>query len=155
MSSPTSCRSGRTYDPATDADAVLRPERVAAARILRTSPKLAVPPTVSEEIERTADPTERAALVGWRDALPLQFLECPAGAVAARAQEFRQYHDHERDCRIVAEAEVGGVAVFLTFDRTLRNRLGDRSPTVRVRYPTEYWGELQSSGGRVRAEPSS
>ncbi len=134
------------YDPWRDADTgPVRSERMVPSRILRAVPRLAVPPTVLAEIERTADPAERPTPVSWRDALPLEVLDCPASTVAARAQWFRQFHGRERDCRIVAEAEVGGLVVFLTFDPTLRNRLGNRSPTVRVRHPTEYWGELKAS----------
>ncbi len=139
------------YDPWRDADTgPLRSERMAASRILRAVPCLAVPPSVLAETERTADPTERLTPMDWRDALPLEVLECPGSTVEARIQWFRQFHGQDRDCRIVAEAEVGGLVVFLTFDRTFRNRLGNRSPTVRVRFPTEYMGELRSAGGRPR-----
>ncbi len=54
------------YDPTNDAEACLRAERVAASRIHRALPCLAVPPTVIAELERTAKPEEWAALVGWR-----------------------------------------------------------------------------------------
>ncbi len=141
------------YDPFRDADGGLRAERRAASWVLRAVPCLAVPPSVLAEIERTADPTERPAPVRWRDALPLEILKCPVSTVAARAQWFHQFHGQNRDCRIVAEAEVGGLVILLTFDPTLRNRLGNRSPTLRVRFPTEYWGELMSARGKSRVEP--
>lgn len=138
-----------TDDPAADSDPTLKSERVAAYRVFRHSPGIAVTPTVAEEVEQTANPAERADLAGWKTLLNVEILALPPDAVEARAQGLRPYHDEERDCRIVAEAEIGGLAVLLTFDRTLRKRLDDRSPTVRVRYPSEYWGELQSQGDRL------
>ncbi|HSB82387.1 MAG TPA: type II toxin-antitoxin system VapC family toxin [Candidatus Methylomirabilis sp.] len=136
------------YDPAADPDAVLMPERVAAYRIFLHSACVAVTATVNEEIERTANPKERAELVGWKDLLPVEVLNAPADAIAQRARWFQRYHHELQDCQIVAEAEIGGLEVLLTFDRTLRRRLDGRSPTLRLRSPSEHWRELQIPRGQ-------
>ena len=137
------------YDPAADADAILKPERVAAYRVFLYSPCIAVTPTVNEEIERTTDPRERAELVGWRHTLFVELLDVHPGAVEARTRRFRQHHTGERDCRIVAEAELAGLDVLLTFDKTLRKHLDGHSTPLRLRYPSEYWAELQIPRGQV------
>ncbi len=67
-------------------------------------------------------------------------MQLSPAAVEVHAGSFRQYHDEVRDCRILAEAELGGLAVLLTFDRTFWNRLRNRLARVRVRYPSEYGG---------------
>lgn len=137
------------YDPEADEDAILRAERVAAYRVFLYSPCIAVTPTVNEEIERTADPRERAELVGWKGTLLVELLDVHPGAVEARTLLLRQHHTGERDCRIVAEAELGGLDVLLTFDKTLRKRLDGRAAPLRIRYPSEYWAELQIPRGQT------
>ena len=137
------------YDPGADADALLRPELVATYRVFVYSSCIAVTLTVNEEIERTANPRERAELVGWKDAHLVELLDEQPGAVEARTLRLRQHHTGERDCRIVAEAELGGLDVLLTFDKTLRKRLDGRAATIRLRYPSEYWAELQIPRGQV------
>lgn len=137
------------YDPAADADRVLRPERIAAYRVFLYSACIAVTPTVHEEIEKTADPRERAELAGWKDALLVELLDVHPDAVEAQTRWLRQHHAWERDCRIVAEAELGGLDVLLTFDKTLRKRLDGRAAPLRLRYPSEYWAELQIPRGQA------
>jgi hypothetical protein len=139
----------RVYDPEADGDAILSPERVAAFRVFLYSPCIAVTPTVNEEIERTANPRERAELVGWKDTLLVEILNVDPGAVEARTLLLRRHHTGERDCRIVAEAGHSGLDVLLTFDKTLRKRLDGRAAPLRVRYPSEYWAELQIPRGRA------
>jgi hypothetical protein len=137
------------YDPAVDGDAILKAERVAAFRVFLYSPCIAVTPTVNEEVERTADPRERAELEGWKETLLVELLDVHPGAVEARALLLRQYHAGERDCRIVAEAELGGLGVLLTFDKNLRKHLDGRAVPLRLRYPSQYWAELQIPRGQA------
>lgn len=137
------------YDPAADAHRVLRPERVTAYRVFLHSACIAVTPTVHEEIQRTADPRERAELAGWKDALLVELLDVHPDAVEARTRWLRRHHTWERDCRIVAEAELAGLDVLLTFDKTLRKGLDGRTAPLRIRYPSEYWAELQIPRGQM------
>jgi len=137
------------YDPSLDEDMILRAERIAAYRIFLYSPALAVGPTVSDEIEKTVDAEERVQLIRFRDVLLVELLELDTRHVEQRVKSLLRYHRQGRDCRIVAESEVGGLEVLLTFDRELRKHLDGRSELLRLRYPSEHWVKMSIPCGQI------
>jgi len=52
------------------------------------------------------------------------------------------HHSGQADCRIVAEAIVGGADVLLTYDSDLIAGLASHSGSLRVLRPADYWSEL-------------
>jgi len=55
--------------------------------------------------------------------------------------KFLRDHSSEKDCRILAEAEAGGLQGLVSFDSDFRKRLNGKSP-VAIMSPTEYWDSL-------------
>lgn len=138
------------YDPKTDPDPVLATEKVAAYRIFLCADALAVGPTVNGEIEKTADPAFRYQLITFRDDHLVE-LNTDGAKAERRAEFFHQYHTGEknwRDCLVVAEAEIGGLQVLLTFDFGLRKRLYGKAGSLRLKAPSEYWAEMSITRGQ-------
>lgn len=61
--------------------------------------------------------------------------------ITRRAAELGKFHTGELDCRIVAEAEVGGVPIVVSLDSKLISRLSPHT-SIRLRRPTELWSDL-------------
>lgn len=135
------------YSPFEDFRTGLAPERIAAYRIYVYAGTPFVVPTVRNEIEQTRDPDRH-----WKplNTVAYQFNEIgeqdlSPQCVAERAEAYRAYHrgpHNERDCRIVAEAECAGLDVLLTFDVNLKKALVDRTSSLAIKSPSEYWQEL-------------
>jgi hypothetical protein len=58
-----------------------------------------------------------------------------------RVIELGQHHDGNRDCELVAEAEIVGASIFLSYDKTMVRRLKPHA-RVSLLFPTEYWNAL-------------
>lgn len=62
-----------------------------------------------------------------------------------RTSEYSQIHKGDRnrnDCRIIAEAELGGCEFLLTRDTTLIKKLDDRTHKIRLLTPEDFWSSL-------------
>lgn len=140
------------YDPKGDTDAKVALEREAAFRVFLHAERIFALPTVNEQVARIPDADFRDLHKGFY----LVHLEEPrldASTVAARAQELGQYHKGgaaKEDCQIVAEAELAGADVLLTFDGLLRKRLGLHA-RLRLLAPSEYWIALAVPRGATPA----
>lgn len=66
--------------------------------------------------------------------------------VENRITALSAYHNKTNDCRILAEAEIGGLGALITFDKNLIRRLKPRSP-IQIITPSDYWKRLSISGG--------
>lgn len=67
-----------------------------------------------------------------------------------RAKELSQWHfggKNWKDCMVVAESEVGGATVLLSFDKACVARLGKHTKTVRLMYPSKYWSSCNVPRG--------
>ena len=67
-----------------------------------------------------------------------------------RTGEYIQLHKGDRnhnDCRIVAEAELGGCEYLLTYDQALLANLADRTHGIRLLTPKVYWSSLNLPHG--------
>lgn len=150
------------YDPSTDPEPGLAPERVAAFRVFLYAQCLYIVPTVSKEVEAIrSNPGVRDWHLRFRDVLLGEVLGLDDSRVQERAEDLSKYHRDGRnflnDCRIVAEAELGALHVLLTFDRRLRKNLDQQTGALRLRQPSEYWTELDIPQGTPPkwAPPSS
>ncbi len=140
------------YGPAADPDPVLAKEKVAAFRIFLHLDAVAVGPTVNEEIERTRNPAYRQQLTSFRDSLVVELCNMDTAAVARRADFLSQFHPgdrNRRDCLVVAQAEIGGLATLLTFDGDLKRRLNGRTVGLRLMTPSELWTYMNIPRGQV------
>jgi hypothetical protein len=139
------------YDPQLDPDKKVAPERRAAFRVFLHVECILALPTVKQQVARIPNADLRNLHQGFH----LVHLEEPlldVSAVAARADELEPHHGGREgaaeDCQIVAEAELAGATVLLTFDETLRKRLGLRA-RLPLLSPSEYWVKLAISRGAL------
>jgi len=117
-----------SYHPDDDRDENLRDQRVAAYRLFLCA-DVAIAPTASTQIMNTPNQEKRKAL---DKLVSIHFLEPQIpeellNRTRARAADLVQYHSDERDCLIVAEAEILGFDAVVTFDRKMRRRLAERA----------------------------
>jgi hypothetical protein len=66
--------------------------------------------------------------------------------IGDRAAELLRFHNGELDCRIVAESEVGEVAVLVSLDSRLVTRLSPYT-SVQLLRPTDLWAKLALAPG--------
>jgi predicted nucleic acid-binding protein len=76
-------------------------------------------------------------------------------AVDARASEYFSIHRKDNDCHILAEAEIGDAEVLLTYDQRMLKRLRNKTKSINLLSPTEYWAQLNVPvGSRPYTSPS-
>lgn len=130
------------YNPSTDPDRNLAPEREAVFRLFLWS-KMIVLATVLRQLAGIKD-------AAWRDRLnKLVLIHMPENQILAgevqtiesRTKELLIFHGDTFDCRIVAEAESIEASALLSFDHKLRKRLSSHT-TLPLLAPSEYWERL-------------
>ena len=101
--------------------------------------------TVMAETERVIE--NDAKLRAHRSSLLPMLAQCPPDddqiwEIEKRAAELERFHAGQiHDCRILAEVEVCGVTVLVTFDTNLQKRLSPHT-TVRIQTPVQCWQSL-------------
>jgi hypothetical protein len=139
-----------TYDPASDADDKLRPQRIAAFRLFLYGPKLWIVPAVAEEVGLIGKSEVRDNHLSWirnlfGEVLP-EWLD--ERDVAPREARYAALHSSGKmDCKAVAEAESDGLHRFLTFDRKLLKNLAGKTERIIVQTPSECWDGLDIPKG--------
>jgi len=129
------------YDPSEDTNDHLRPERIATFRLFLWS-ELYVPPTVAAQLSATRDQP-------WRERLQrlvaIHLVELAAtldaSLISQRVSDLRVIHRDPEDCRVVAESEIAGACVLLSFDHRLRSRLASRT-SLQLLKPSDCWERL-------------
>jgi predicted nucleic acid-binding protein len=130
------------YDPAAD-EPTLADQRVAMVRsYFYGNVQFWVIPTVETEYNRIRDPDrhlrhQQAAWTLLHDA-PIRV---PEDTINRRASELGLFHSGSADCRIVAEAELAGLAELVTFDGKLIDHLTGRTRLALAR-PSAFWQSL-------------
>lgn len=135
------------YQPDADPDRRLRIERVAALQAYLYAPdEFFLPPTVRVEASKISDRKRRLEHSSVAQVLISDLVGLDYSAVAERMRELLADHSGEADCRILAEAEAGGVAGLLTFDDDFTKHLAARSP-VALKSPSTYLVQLEVPPG--------
>ena len=122
----------------------IRDEGIAAFRLCLYSRPFIVR-TVMAETERVIE--NDAKLRAHRSSLLPMLAQCPPDddqiwEIEKRAAELERFHAGQiHDCRILAEVEVCGVTVLVTFDTNLQKRLSPHT-TVRIQTPVQCWQSL-------------
>lgn len=65
--------------------------------------------------------------------------------VESRMLEYNNHHSGEKnkkDCRILAEAELGGAQILLTYDDDFLKRLRDKTHSIKMLEPSKCWHGL-------------
>jgi len=81
-------------------------------------------PTVEKEYKAIVERVKRTSHEEVHAVLMLDFVhDIEEGDIKQRTDLYFRYHPYAKDCRILAEAELGGIEIFLTFDGKFINRL--------------------------------
>ena len=125
----------------------LADERISLVRVF-LSKTFFVSESVLEEVAKIRVKDRRALHDSYVSVL---FIEPPVSnrdRVERRAGELFALHPHDRDCRILAEAEDLELKVLLSYDKDFLSRLGCASDSVRLLRPSVYWRSLRIPRGK-------
>jgi len=131
------------YNPRTDSSD-LASERIAMIRsYLYGGCFFHVMPTVADEYSRIPSKTRRLTHEQVCNILLSDGpWELDKEAIMLRAQDLFTYHNRERDCQVIAEAEAVGLEVLLTCDQDLIAKLGPRAKGLSIMKPTDFFTKL-------------
>jgi len=136
------------FDPDTDPDRELARQKVALVRTLfYWDGTLRLVPTVMAEYQRIRQSARRDSHDVFAMVVFDEIGDVDPQKVELLAHHYQQYHPGSADCRIVAEAEVSGTSILLTYDDDLHQRLRSRVHSVRLMNAAQFWGELQLPPG--------
>lgn len=137
------------FDPFSDPFPVLVPERVAALRLFLYLDVIYLLPTVCKETEGIRDRAKLKQHMEFSDILlhEISDKDLNTADVEKRVKYYYTFHPNQKDCRIVAEAELAGLDIFLTFDRKLINKLNGRTQSLRIMESSQYWNKLDIPKG--------
>lgn len=136
------------FDPAGDVDVQLATQKVALVRILfYWDGALKIVPTVSAEYQRIRNAERRQSHDVLTIALFDEIVDLNIEVVDQRKNYYLKFHSDEDDCRILAEAEVGGIDVLLSYDTNLRSHLGQRCDKPTLMGAQEFWEGLRIPQG--------
>ncbi len=146
------------YSPEND-DPILRDERIAMIRVLfYIERKLKIPPSVKEEINAIRD------IDNWlHHKIIEEFLDMSDWGIDQqqllnRKNYFKQYHNKDKDCQVLAEAELAGMNYLLSFDKEFVNNLCQRALGVRIATPSNFVSSFNLQPGskpKIRPEASN
>ncbi len=143
------------YDPALD-QADIATEKVAILRIyFYTGEPYYVVPMVEKEYRDIIDRIKKNDHEDVHSVLMQDFIdEIDDKDIKKRFDFYFQCHPCIEDCRILAEAELAGLDILLTFDKKLINRLKHITKSIIILRPSEYWTMLDiASGTRPLVSP--
>lgn len=112
--------------------------------------KFYISSTVKAECSKIPDDEWRKCHVNLEDLLLEDALKPDIRAVEIRTNEYMQLHkgtQKRNDCRIVAEAELGGCKYLLTYDQALIKNLAGRPDGIRLLTPLAFWSSLDVPHG--------
>jgi predicted nucleic acid-binding protein len=118
-------------------------EKIALLRIyLYREDILYLSPTVKSEYQNIRDNLRRFHHEQMADILLDDITRVDSTAIEARKTEYLASHDKEKDCRILAECELGGGNVLLTYDQKFLRRLQGKTRNISLSAPSEFWAKL-------------
>lgn len=101
-----------------------------------------VTPTVMEECFRIRDKAKRDLHESYISALFVESYPDNRAAIEKLTKVYQKHHAKERDCKILAEAEVAGYNVLLTYDFNFLTKLSGCTSQVRLMKPSIFWNDL-------------
>jgi hypothetical protein len=121
-------------------------EKIALLRIFIYHDKyLCISTTVRKEFDKIVDEAKRQSHHGVADILLLDIPTTDQNLIESLILEYNIYHPGEKnkkDCRILAEAELGGANIFLTYDQIFLNNLCNNTHKISMFKPSNYWHDL-------------
>ncbi len=111
---------------------------------------LHISPTVKEEYEKIKNEIKRKNHQGIADILLSDVSPPDSSLVESRASEYSIHHKgvkNKKDCKILAEAELSGCNILLTYDQTLLKNLRSKTQTLKLCEPSKYWNSIGINKG--------
>ena len=126
----------------------LAPEKIALFRTYLYLPDtLYATPTVKKECAAIRDEAKKALHDSFFSSLFDEVRLANSDKIENLVGSYSSCHKKENDCRILTEAEVGGLDVLLTYDFRFLSSFLERSARVRLLRPSEFWCELSIPRG--------
>lgn len=131
------------YNPLNDSKKDLAKERESIFHIFLRVDGMYIPPTVKKEYMKISNlkfknSHKRFNIIHFEDI---------DGINRTDAEELKNrfliLHKEENDCYAVAEAEIGKMDYFLTFDKNLRKNLMNDTK-LKILFPSDYWEILKA-----------
>ncbi len=138
------------FDPRTDPTPLARERASMLLAYLYTGQPYTLLPTVREECDAIRDPGRRKAHDAVQDVLLEEIVNPPPlDLLRQRRAELENHHSRTRDCAVLAEAELAGLAYLLSFDDDFVRRLRPHAKDISLMTPSEYWEELAIPRGAL------
>lgn len=106
---------------------------------------LYISPTVKEEYEKIKSDVNRRNHQGIADILLGDIPASVPTIIESRILEYSKHHSGEKnkkDCKILAEAELGGSQILLTYDKIFLINLRGKTRGIKMSTPSEYWNNI-------------
>ena len=135
-------------------------EKIALFRVyLYREDNLYVSPTVRAEYEKIKDEQKRRDHQEITDILLGDISVSDHSLIKTRTKEYNKFHSgkkNEKDCKILAESEIGGCNLILTYDQDFYNKLNNKTHTIKIMKPSDFWVSLGiPQNSEMKKEPSS
>jgi hypothetical protein len=108
-------------------------------------------PTVELEYRRISDDTKLHDHISWASTLLCQVNPPPDPEwVSIRTLQLTKFHTNSKnldDCKVLAECEASMIKCLISDDKGFVGALRNRSPSVRLCTPLEYWQSLNIPKG--------
>lgn len=114
--------------------------------------------TVHSEYQKIKDALNKERHEGISDIVLDDVPESNPKAIEDRFYYYTNFHKgqkNKKDCRILAESELGGCRYLLTYDFKYLSRLKEKTETIKMKTPSEFWSLLNiPKGARPARTPS-
>ena len=122
----------------------LAEEKIALLRIyLYRDDILYISSTVREEYEKITNEENRRNHQSIDDILLRDIPTSDPQLIEARMLEYCKHHPGKnKDCKILAEAELSGCQSLLTYDQVFLKRLRGKTHSINILEPSEYWHSI-------------
>jgi hypothetical protein len=131
------------YNPLNDNDTNLRNERVAMIRIrFYIGGKLRILPSVRYELNKIPDIDKwlhHITIANWLDTRQYNINN---QNILHRIIYFRQFHNKDLDCQILAEAEATKMNILLSYDNDFKKRLDQKANGVSIISPSDFFSSF-------------
>ena len=121
-------------------------EKIALFRVfLYSDDYLYVSPTVRAEYKKIKEEKKRTNHQEIADNLLEDILVSNYSLINTRAKEYNKFHSgkiNEKDCKILAESEIGVCNLILTYDQGFYKKLHDKTHSIKMMKPSDYWVSL-------------
>jgi predicted nucleic-acid-binding protein len=135
------------YDPSID-ESNVADERIALLRIyLYGGVPFHVVPTVTSEYQKIKNKLRKETHESLSQILLLdESWNLKDDEIKTRLTRYLNLHNKGNDCRIVAEAELGGLSSLLTCDSDILKHL-QTNTIIDIMLPSDYWSKLAIAHG--------